>query len=153
MVNIPSKGILKTVSRSHDCETFRGRRFQGRFQFILSFQCHILCLISPFKLRVPVVIFCGLSSLCVHLANQTLSASLCCVYSSSWRPLITDTRPVRRLCKVRGQSIRAAMPLGKRHPQHIFSNSQSETFFCCVHLGPSMIPPLLSRVIRFLPAS
>lgn len=108
---------------------------------------------SSFKLRVPVVIFRGLSSLRVHLANQTLSAPLCCVYSSSWRPLTTDTIPVRRLCKVGGQSTRAAMPLGKRHPQHIFSSFQSETFFCCVHLGPSMIPPLLSRVIRFLPAS
>jgi len=135
------------IAKHSEVEDFRGD-FNSFYPFNITSCAH-----SPFKLRVPVVIFCGLSSSRVHLANQTLSAPLCCVYTSSWRPLTTDTSPVRRLSKVRGQSTRAAMPLGKCHPQHIFSSFQSEPFLCCVHLGPSMIPPLLSRVIRFLPAS
>lgn len=138
----------------HDCKTFRVGRFQRRFQFILSFQWHILCLI----LLSSWEFLWWFSAACPHSVStwqiKLPSGPLCCVYSSDWRPLTTDTIPVRRLGKVREQkSSRAAMPIGKRHPQHTFSNLQSETFLCSVHLGPSMIPPLLSRVIRFLPAS
>ncbi len=90
---------------------------------------------SPFKLRVPVVIFRCLSPFRVHLANQTpLRSPVLCLF---FRLETSDNR--YNTCSTARQ--------------HTFSNLQSETFLCSVHLGPSMIPPLLSRVIRFLPAS
>lgn len=127
--------------------------FRGDFNLFCPFN-DILCLI----LLSSWEFLWWFSVACPHSVStwqiRLPSGPVCSLYSSDWRPLTTDTRPVWRLGKVWEQkSSRSSMPLGKHHTQHTFSNLQSEPFLCSGHLSPSMIPPLLSWVIRFLPAS